>query len=187
MSNKNIELPFALGETVWHAAHRADRTWVECPECLGTKTIKVTLATGEEYELGCAACSRGYEPSSGKVEKTEHRFKPTLFTPQRFSIDSDGVRYSESIPDATAYAHVSSNDLFVSEEACAARCSEENKRLDKEWAERELQNLMSKRKDYAWSVHYWRRQLADKRKDIERIEQRLVQIKERSSGAKPSR
>ena len=174
-----IELPFALGVTVWHAAHYLECSWVECPECLGTRKLKVTLANGEEYELECRGCQDGYEPARGKIKRTRYRCKPLPFTPQRFRIEGDDIWYSESSPEANAYSNTPSADLFVDRDACVVRCDERNAELNKQESARELQNLMHKRKDYAWSVHYWRGQLADKRKEIERIEARLVEISAR--------
>lgn len=174
-----IELPFALGVTVWHAAYGCESWWVDCPECLGTRKLRVSIATGEEYELECRACQDGYEPARGKVKKYEHRFTPTLFTPNRFRIEGEEIWYSESSPDANSYSNTPAHDLFVDKGACAARCDEENKRLDKEKADQELRNLMHKRKDYAWSVHYWRSELNRKRRDVELIEKRLVEISAR--------
>jgi hypothetical protein len=171
-----IELPFSLGVTVWHAAYGYESWWIECPECLGTKKVKVSLATGEEYELECRCCQEGYEPSRGKIQTGQSRFTPTLFTPGRFRIEGAEVWYSESSPDASSYSSVSADVLFLDKAACAARCDEENAKHDKERAEQALRNLMHKRKDYAWSVHYWRGQLKQKRRDVELIEARLVEV-----------
>src|ERR1700676_3132996 len=142
-----VTLPYARGEPVWHATRDVNDSWVQCPECMGTRVVTLTLGTGEAFQLDCAACRDGYDPSRGVVRKRDHKYAPARFTPHRFSIDQDGVRYSESPPDASSYSHVHARDLWTSLEECAAACDVLNAQYDKEFAEQQYNQFRMKRKD----------------------------------------
>ena len=179
MNGATVTLPFHLGVPLWHAAYGAQDEWVTCPECLGTKEVKVTLANGEEYMLDCRCCQSGCEESRGVVHRQNYDFTPTPFIARRWGTDGDKFWFSSQAPDANCWTHVSQDDLFTDEEACRARCEERNAELAKRQEEQQLANLKSKRRDLAWSVHYWRNQLSRLRSDIERVEKRLRACQER--------
>lgn len=63
---KNIP---SIGDTLF--VLDVDRSVVEetCPDCLGKRTWHVVLPNGEEYDFGCARCSRGFEGSGGYVRE----------------------------------------------------------------------------------------------------------------------
>jgi hypothetical protein len=174
-----VKLPLPLNITLWHAAYGATEEWLICPECMGTKEVKLTLANGEEYMLDCRCCQSGYDPPLGRIRRHIYDFRPTPFVARRWGTDGDKFWFSESDPTSPCWTRTNEEDLFTDETLCRARCEAKNAELSQQQAEQGLRNLMSKRKDLAWSVHYWRSQLADRRRDVEMIEKRLRACQER--------
>ena len=174
-----VKLPFPLGVTLWRAAYGAGEEWVTCPECLGTKEVKLTLANGEEYMLDCRCCQSGFGPPRGLIHRCIYDFRPTPFVARRWGTDGSKFWFSDAAPDATCFTHVDQDDLFTDEAECLTRCEQRNAELSKRQEEQQYSHLMSRRKDLAWSVHYWRSQLARHKKDVELAEQRLRACQER--------
>ena len=174
-----IKLPLPLGVTLWHASHGAGEEWITCPECLGTKELKLTLANGEEYMVDCRCCQSGYEAPLGLIRRYRYDFKPVPFIARRWGTDGDKFWFSEQSPHANCWTRVDQDDLFTDETACRARCDQRNAELATQQEEQQYNRLMSKRKDLAWSVHYWRSQLARHRRDAELVEKRLRECQER--------
>lgn len=184
-----IELPFELGVTIWAADTSSHPEWVECPECAGTRVLTLIQGNGEQVSIDCACCRNGYEPSTGRVQTTQWRAAPRPFTPRRFRMDGDEWMFSEESPEAVAYGCYRVDRLFKDRAACQAECDRMNAEHVKHMEESMLLNLMSKRRDMAWSVHYWGRQVKDLEKNLERAKARLQVCKTLKSpvgkGAKP--
>lgn len=184
MSNKSIELPFALGETVWHAGFEANDSYITCPECLGTRVVTLLLANDESYSLDCACCGVGFDGPRGVVKAFSHDRRPRPFTPHRVRMDGDEFTYSESDPSANCYSSAYAKDLFATLEECQAHCEVLNAEQRAYQEKQALNHRMSKRRDMAWSVHYWRSERARLVKDLERLEVRLHVCVEREKAAK---
>ena len=184
MSSKTLDLPFALAETIWHAGFESNESYVTCPECLGTKAVTLILANDESYSLDCACCGTGFDGPRGVVKAGSHGRDPIPFTPHRVRVDGDEVMYSESGPDANCYQSADAKDLFATVEECQARCEVLNAERRAHDEKQALNHRMSKRRDLAWSVHYWRSERARLVKDLERIEARLHVCVEREAAVK---
>ena len=178
----SIPIPFALGEPLWHTGYGHREEWIECPECAGSRALTLIQGNGKEVSIACACCSRGFEDPSGTVKRTHYERTPTRFTPRRVSVSGDEIRYSESEPDATAFNMVYATDLYVDRDECANRCEEDNAKHEKAQDELLLRNLVSKRREMAWSVHYWGRQVKTLERDLGRARERLSASKARKKG-----
>ena len=174
----SIPIPFALNVQVWWTGYGERETWIECPECCGTKKVTMTLGNGEQYALDCQACSLGYDPPQGVIKKRERGHKPTPYTPRRVvEVSSKRTTYSEASPEATCFNVVSSDDLYASKEECQAACAEKDRGFYTE-EEQRIRNLLVKaRREMAWSVHYWRRKVSELRADLAAAEKRFVECK----------
>lgn len=62
---------------------------------------------------------------------------------------------------------------------CAVRCKELNEERRKTDEERAISNLASKRRDLAWSVHYWGGQVKKLERDLEVARARLARCKDK--------
>ncbi len=172
-----IEVPFAEGQEVWWVGNESEKIRLQCPECLGTKIIRMVQATGQEFELACAYCAPGFDEPRGYISKWRWGFTPTPRTLGPLtSVDSYGANGETRY----RYGPLSSEDIFPTEAECLAACESRNAERVKQQEEQALANLASKRRDLTWSVHYWQGQRARLRKDLERIEIRLGECKKRS-------
>ena len=169
----SIEIPFEIGEEVWWAGHGSRIEDVVCPECVGTRFITMTNGAGEVFKLDCAACRTGYETSRGTIQRTFYEHAPVRFVCRRVDISGREVRYSESSPSASCYSMVEAKNLYRDLEECRKACERLNVERQKNLDETYINNLKSKRRDMAWSVHYWGGQVRKLRDELKRAEDRL--------------
>jgi hypothetical protein len=171
-----IEIPYAIGSDLWWVGYGGREDWVTCPECAGTKVVRLTLGNGEQYEIDCRACSVGYDPPSGVVKHHVYEHRPTPFHARRVEIWGNSFRYGEESPESGCWRPVEVGDLYESREECAARCEALNQERAAQEATRQIQNLASKRRDLAWSVHYWRGQKRRLERELASVNGRLREI-----------
>lgn len=181
--NNTIQIPFALGVQIWWTGNNHRETWVECPECAGTKVIEMIKGNGERVSLDCELCGPGYEHPRGRVRRTIYEYRPTPFLPLRVRIDGDQFSYSESPPDANCYGSVYSTHLFATREECQIKCDEMNAEHAKADEERLIHQIKSKRKRLAFSASYWRGQIREFEKNIERAKAMLNRCKPEKTAA----
>lgn len=162
-----IEVPFALGVTIWRAKYGFRETWVTCPECCGTKAVTLILGNGENYSIDCACCQSGYGPPLGVVKETVYECDPRRFTPTKIDKWGDEWVYSDG------HNNVYVKDLFDAEDPCRRRCDEMNREHEAELVRRNEAIHESKKRDLAWSVHYWGRTVKRLERELEGARARL--------------
>jgi len=180
----SIPIPFAIGETVWFPGYGSREEWETCPDCAGSKVVTLIQGNGSRVDLACASCALGYEPPRGVIARRVSDRRPVPFTCGRVSLDGAKVRYSESPPDATAYASVDAEDLFRDHTACLARCAELNEQYAAEEERRLLANLQHNRRDMAWSARYWGRKVRELERDLALAKARLATSKDHEAVAR---
>ena len=183
-SSISIAIPFALESELWWTGNGYTETWIECPECAGTKAITLVQGNGQSVSVDCAACSMGYQPPSGMIKQITYQHTPERFTPRRVKVDGDEIWYSESGPFESGYSQVSAKSLFASKDECQNACDALNHERNIMERNRDINNLLDKRKKMAWSAHYWGRKLADTQKELETIKARLSVCQEIKRQAK---
>jgi len=183
-SSISIAIPFALDTEIWWTGYGYTETWVQCPECAGTKAITLIQGNGQSVSVDCAACSMGYEPPTGMIKQITYQHKPERYTPRRVRVDGDEIWYSESGAFENGYQSVEAKYLFASKEDCQTECDKLNHARNLVMKENAIHNLLDKRKKMAWSVHYWGRKLADTQKELETIRARLSVCQEIKKQAK---
>lgn len=180
MTTSSIEIPFALGVQVWHAAPISTEEVELCPECLGTKKIRIVQPNGDEFEQGCAACYIEYGMPCGQRRIHRCKFYPREYTPtgvERID-DQDGVTYKNWPSGTGGGSLVCSRRLRATKEACEVLCAEMTAASRVEEDKRHEVCLRISKEKYAWSLNYWRSQRADHVRQIELIDMRMKQIKE---------
>ena len=180
----SIPIPFPLGESLWWTGYGSREEWVTCEECQGTCASVVVLANGETYSLACEACVSGYDPPRGIVKKTVRDFRPQTFIPKRVEVRGDEISYGAGPPNESCLSPVEASKLFSSLEECVEACVKLNEQSAIEEEKWRLNNLKHKKRDLAFSVHYWRGQAKRHRKDLEYAEARLHVCIEREKRAK---
>jgi len=178
-----LEIPFAIGETVWCSEPASTRERLPCPDCDGAKTVKMLLGNGEVYTLPCRGCQVGCDPSRGYVEVVTWSYEPRKFTPRRVDMSCGEFHYSAASPEATCFGYVDTSKMFHDKAECEADCERRAKEAQEGEDQRMFWNLKSKRKDMAWSVHYWRSQAIKFRKELAWVEARLHVSKEKKADA----
>ena len=172
-----IPIPFAIGETVWHAGYGSTETFDECPECAGTKTLTLIQGNGERVSLACACCSSGYDPSRGYVKRSVSARTPHPVTLGSISLRGAEITYFEGeYPSGTC---LNPQDLFRDQAECQKRCDALNPDADAQEHNRLIANMMDKRGKMAWSVHYWGRKVKDLERNLKAARARLGLCKER--------
>ncbi len=171
-----LEIPFAIGETVWAMEAFERLVCVDCPDCLGSKCVTLVLANGDKHSLDCARCTYDFAPRGALTERTwEHL--PVEFTCRRVEVNDRGVSYSESGPEATCWRSIRAERLFRDRAACEAACLAEDRKSAEEREQEAVRRLASKHKELARSVHYWRRKVSDLEKDLARARGELSRAK----------
>lgn len=174
MSDKpSIEIPFAIGETVWWTGHGSREETITCPDCNGECALTVINGHDEAFRVPCQNCTRGYEGPFGYVKRVVYERKPTPFTCNRVEVRGDEVRYSEQSPEANCWSSADASDLFRDKDECAARCVEINEAYAAEMEERNTNQIARNRKRVLWSYTYWSRQIKDIERQLELARERL--------------
>ncbi len=157
---------FNIGDSVFKARYERVETYVTCPDCLGSKTVRVILGDGTELTIACGGCDPGgYMPSTGRIKQYAYGTIATPYTVTGVKVTADAVEYDLNNFGQGSYYMAKEEQLFAtSEEAFTwgetekiAHEAEENKRL------------MAKTKDtksWAWNATYHRKCIKDAEKAI---------------------
>jgi len=155
---------FSIGDYVWCATTRGKRESITCPDCFGTRTLKVTLGDDTEMEIECSGCSAGYEPPCGSVQTWD--YLPSVEHHEVTGVSSslkDGKEVTEYRCGHRVFEHL---NTFKEKEEADVRAKE----MTKESQDQEEKKISQKEKPtrtWSWHVHYHRRQIRDAKKNIE--------------------
>lgn len=58
---------YKVGDTVWYASFGTREEEVPCPVCYGNKSVIVILGNGDNVEVECQYCQRGFNSPSGYI------------------------------------------------------------------------------------------------------------------------
>ncbi len=151
---------FNIGDIIWHASCRGTDKWITCPDCFGTKTLKVILGDGTELVIPCAGCACGFDPPRGVVKTYD-------YGPRVEQVEITGVEMSATETKYRSSGWIfKDDDVFATKEEAEARCVE----LVAQRVQEEADRLHLKEKDHrswAWHVHYHRDEIRRKQKEIE--------------------
>lgn len=175
MTTPSIEVPFAIGETVWHAGAKYRDEYPVCPDCAGTKTVTVRLGNGDEHAIPCGCCGGGtYEGAKGYIKHTLCVYEPTQLTLARVTgFDKGNAEYTDMPEGVSCYNIYNSSTLFRDKAECEAACEKLRAKAQADSDALDLERRKGKRKDAALSVSYWRKQAAQLRKELANVERRL--------------
>ena len=177
----SVEIPFAVGESVWWIGHKTQERTVTCRECAGQKFITLIQGNCAQFKIDCACCSRGYDSPSGVIRETWYEHLPELVTLGDVFINGKEIRYAKG--DGSS-RQLDASVLFRTMDQCLEECVKRNAVNEKDRMEQAEHNLKSKRREMAWSVHYWQGQAKRLRDDLEACERRLDVCKAKAC-AKP--
>jgi hypothetical protein len=169
---------FNIDDRVWLATFNRKPKCVSCPDCGGTKTLRVTLFDGQSFDIACQGCARGYEPPSGQVQLIEW-----AASAERKTIV--GVQVRKDQPPSYHFDGGQFDDrgyTFATEAEAIAKAEE----LRQEHEDDENRRILAKTKDHrswAWHVHYHRNCAKSHREKAEYHERMCAYAKTKTSEA----
>ena len=66
-----IETKHSVGDKVFYGTCSYQGSYIECPDCLGTKEWEVRFPDGETIKVDCQTCTRGYQ-TTGTIKVDSH-------------------------------------------------------------------------------------------------------------------
>lgn len=174
MAEPTINIPFAIGETVWHAGAKYREEFPVCPDCNGDTVLTLKLGNGEVHTLGCGLCSVGYQAPTGYVRRQLCLYEPTQLKLARVTGFSDGgVDYTDAPEGVDCYHIYNSKTLFTDVQECARACEKLRQEAQEAADKRDLEIRKDRRRALAFNVSYWRREAAKLRKELATVEKYL--------------
>jgi hypothetical protein len=159
------EPKFKIGDSLY-CVNRAQRgEHITCPECGGTRTLKVSLFDGTEYIIDCQGCAVGYDPPQGVILVYRIAAKIEKVTISGVKTEAGQTTEYRISLGPCVYRTFKENELFKTPEEAQPRANE----LICEQQEQEQGRINAKVKDHrswAWHVHYYRQKIRDAEKAI---------------------
>lgn len=168
---------FNMGDEVWVSGYDQSEKQVECPDCLGAKQIKVTLKDGTEYSLDCSGCAPGFETPRGWVTRYERVATAWPGTVQRVEVshrDSDTYHYG------THNRSADEDDVFATHDEAVVRAADVIRRQEEDDKKLHLHLKKDVNRKWSWHVTYYRSQIRDAKKTIERATAQLNVAREKA-------
>jgi ribosomal protein S27E len=153
-------MKYIRGQQLWRATFDAEETSVVCPECGGTRHIRVVLYDGTELAINCQGCARGFVPPTGFVPVYDRAPRAEAIIVTGFEVDGDKTEYRTD----TTY-RVLEDDLYERQEDALAAAHALAARFDREERERVAKKEKPTR-SWSWHVHYHRQQIREAEKSI---------------------
>jgi hypothetical protein len=157
---------FKIGDKVFQASYGRQERWITCPDCLGSKRVKVILGDGTEVSIECGGCyPGGYEPSRGAIRQYDFAVEVTERTVTGVCMHGTEVKYEL---DNHGGSYYTGDDTTVFATVEEARAKGERDKAEHEEAENK--RFLAKTKDHhswAWNSTYHRRCAEKARKEME--------------------
>jgi hypothetical protein len=158
---------YNIGDQVWRCSWDSEKVSETCPECGGTKHLRVILWDGTEHTIACEGCKEGYYGPSGTVYRYERQPKaePCEVTGVEIQTYKDPAIVEYRVTQfgstyCTEEYRVFDNEIDALAKARAV-CDEQN--------EADRQRVRQKAKDHrswSWHVHYHRKAIRDAEKKV---------------------
>ncbi len=158
---------FKIGDKVFRARYDRHEKWVVCPDCLGSRTVKMILGDGTEITIECGGCDPGgYQPSIGKIKQYEYATRVWEHTVTGVCMHGTELKYELDNFGSGGYWSGDDSNVFATMEE--AQAEGERQRLEHEAEENK--RWMSKTKDHhswKWNAAYHRRCIKDLERQLE--------------------
>ncbi len=158
---------FSIGAKVFKGTYDRHEKWVTCPDCLGSKTVKVVLADATELTIECGGCDPGgYRGSFGSIRQYDWSVAVKEFTVTGVCMKADSCSYELNNFGAGGYYTGTDKDTFATREEAQAQAEVDRAEREAE----ENRRFMGKTKDgktWAWNATYHRRCIKEAEKNLE--------------------
>lgn len=148
---------FSIGDYAWLADWTSCEDYVVCPDCGGSRRLRVTFHDETQVSIACQNCALGYDLPTGRVRVYTRTARVRREHVNGVEIGPSGTRWRLGLSD-TCYRTVDDADLFTEEADALARAAERCAELDAQ----DRQKVFAKEKDtrtWAWNASYHRKQI----------------------------
>lgn len=164
---------FQIGDEGWRATFEVRETCVECPDCGGTGRLRITFDDETTVSIECSNCSRGYNPSSGRVVVHDRMPSAELVTVTGIELQAGKPpEYKAAFGPSSSWI-IAEDRLFRTEEEAMACANLLAEKADEEERARVFQKEKDS-KSWAWNASYHRRQIAHAKKQLAYHESKLA-------------
>ena len=158
---------FNIGDKVFMATYGRNEKFVTCPDCLGSKQVKVVLGDGTEILIECGGCDPGgYQGSTGRIRQYDYSVEAIERTVTGVKTTMSGTEYELDNFGGCSYYIGDQSKVFATEELAIAA----GNLLKQQFEDEENKRLMAKTKDHkswAWNATYHRRCIKDLERQLE--------------------
>jgi len=161
---------YQIGDVVWTGKWKSYEKWEKCPDCGGTKTLRVILFDDSEYIIPCETCELGYEGPYGAVRHYAYHATARELVVQGmelgcFSDEKDIWQYKLGL-EGSCYRQVPEHELFLDEQSALNFALAKGREMEIKEAARVL--IKDKpEKSWAWHVTYHRREIKEAERRLE--------------------
>jgi hypothetical protein len=167
---------YQIGDVVWCGEWKSYEKWEKCPNCGGTRTLRVTLFDDTEYIIPCESCKSGWEGPYGVVKHYAYHATAQELVVQGmelgcFSDEKDIWQYKLGL-EGSCYRQVPEHELFLEEQAALNFAIAKGRQLEIDEAARVLMKEKPE-KSWAWHVTYHRQEIKRAKHNLDYHERQL--------------
>lgn len=168
---------YPIGTKVYCSTFDAREQRSICPECCGERRLKVTMGDDTEHWIPCEGCRVGGigGVSTGQISYYAHIARVTSGTVIECRVSEKEIEYTIDC-HIDGYRRIfKESNVFVTDALASLRAQE----LAEAHSKAEEASLYKKvypnqSRSWSWHVHYYRRQIREAKKTIERAEKMLA-------------
>ncbi len=160
---------YKIGDVVWAANRRRVEKSMVCPDCLGKKFLTVILGDDSRVTINCSFCDGGlYSGPCGLIHYCQEEVQAEMITIEGLEEMAGNVTYKYNVNDeGCCYDVIKEQDVFPTKEEAQNRAL--TLAQEYEQSERDRINYKLKpAKTWAWHVRYYRNNIRQAQKEIER-------------------
>lgn len=166
-----------IGDMVWWARCETRGVRKPCIVCYGKLEVVLILGNGEQVNLPCDYCGKGYEGPKGYTDEYEYIAKPELV--KMDSIQSNQT--CEGTKNEYRYGNYILNDdiIFDSKEDAEEKCKEIAAKYEKDLVTETEHIKANVNKSFSWNAGYHMKNIKDLQRQIGYHESRMIACKQR--------
>lgn len=162
----NIELPVKIGDVLYLPEPTSTRVTQKCSVCAGHGSVWVRNIEGDEFEVRCEGCGKGYDACLGTEEYYSYEPRVTKFVVAKihgvdFRDDKVGIDLESTTSRRTRYEY-----LCTTEAEALEKSTEHMERIVRENMGRNLSRKKQCLPEHAWSARYHGDEIRDAERRI---------------------
>ncbi len=158
---------FEIGDVVFMSDYGKHETFVTCPDCQGSKHVRVILGDNTEIIIECGGCDPGgFQPSTGMIRQYKYKTCIRKHKVTAVKIMADRVEYDLDNFGNGSYYTGNNDNVFATEDKAIVYGELQKAKLETN----ENKRLMGKTKDtksWAWNATYHRNYIKKLESELE--------------------